>query len=216
MAWSLPSLCASLVAPHVRPPPLSPSQVRFDAQVSLPDGAPSGVLATAYHAGHQLGGAMWRIVRGTESVVYAPIVNHRTEQQLRKADFAAIRSSSVLLMEGGTGGIEAGGSRPGSSSAIPAAWSLPTATVSPAVASATPSSVDAQWVATLVEGMLSHLRKGGSVLLPSDTAGRSLELVARIDAALGTTYPFDVFFLSHESAKVRVGDALCVRSRVCS
>lgn len=43
-------------------------------------GRGDGIVVTPFQAGHSLGGAIWRIVKDTEQIVYAVDLNHSRER----------------------------------------------------------------------------------------------------------------------------------------
>ncbi|KAF2734698.1 hypothetical protein EJ04DRAFT_602205 [Polyplosphaeria fusca] len=117
-----------------------------------------GLTITAYSAGHTLGGTIWHIQYGMESVVYAVDWNQAREHVL---------SGAAWLGGPGTGGSE-----------VLEQLRRPTAMIC--------SSKGAGLVATSGqlskrdEALLSQVRSavgnGGSVLIPSDSSARILEL----------------------------------------
>lgn len=167
------------------------AQVRFLEECTVR----GGVLVTAYAAGFSLGGAMWRIVRGVESVVFAPKLHHRSEGHLPKALVASLlHSPSALIVDGGFAGRPfLDGTQENAERTLPPASAPPGA----------PPRVREAWEAALVESAVRVLQRGGSVLLPTDTAGRSLEILFRLDAEYGTRYPWPIYFVSHKAFEVR-------------
>ena len=55
--------------------------VRY-VQHSALSGRGAGITVTAYAAGHMLGGAVWKVHKEAEDVVYAVDYNHRKEKHL--------------------------------------------------------------------------------------------------------------------------------------
>lgn len=173
------------------------AQVRFLEESSLR----SGVSLTAFAAGVALGGALWRVVKGVESVVFAPALHHRREGVLPKAMLASplLRAPSVLVVDGGFAGSSLLTDGVGGDAAVAAAWALPSASAPPGGAAPRPRDA---WELALVETCVRTLQRGGSVLLPCDTAGRSLEVLFRLDQEYGTKYPWPIFFLGHAASEV--------------
>ena len=167
------------------------AQVRFLEECPVR----GGILVTAYAAGYSLGGAMWRVVRGVESIIFAPMLNHRNEGHLPKSLLATLlKNPSALIVDGGFAGeafLEGKG--------VASTLTLPPATFPPG----TPPRPREAWEAALVEAAVRVLQRGGSVLLPTDTAGRSLEVLYRLDAEYGTRYQWPIFFVSHKAFEVR-------------
>ena len=61
--------------------------------------APSGITVTAYAAGHTLGGAVWKVHKDAEDVVYAVDYNHRREKHLNGTTLDAINRPSLLIAD---------------------------------------------------------------------------------------------------------------------
>jgi cleavage and polyadenylation specificity factor subunit 2 len=173
------------------------SQVRFLEESSLR----SGVLLTAFAAGVALGGALWRVVKGAESVVFAPALHPRSEGVMPKAMLtsALLRAPSVLVVDGGFTGAPLLADGAGGEAPVASAWTLPPASGPPGAA-ARPREA---WEAALVETCVRTLQRGGSVLLPCDTAGRSLEVLFRLDQEYETKYPWPIYFLGNAANEVR-------------
>jgi len=119
---------------------------------------PNGLTITAYSAGHTLGGSIWHIQHGMESVVYAVDWNQATEHVL---------SGAAWL-----GGPGAGGSEVLRQLRRPTALICSSKGTKRVKVSRSPSKRD--------EALLSMIREtianGGSVLIPSDSSARILEL----------------------------------------
>ena len=124
----------------------------------------NGLTVTAYNAGHTLGGSIWHIQHGMESVVYAADWNQARENVL----------SGAAWLGSGTGGSE-----------VLEQLRRPTAMICSSKNSAlvrvakAPSKRD--------EELLSRIRdtvdKGGSVLIPCDSSARILELAYLLEKA---------------------------------
>ena len=218
-AFSAEDLAAAFKLPEFGGPVV---QVRYAEESAL---GSSGVLATAYAAGHQLGGALWRVVKGAESVVYAPRLQHRGELHLPRALLAGqgLRTPTALIVDGGFAGLElldagvlggssgsggggSGGARAGVGAAAGAdvsAWLLPPPPRLLGGSGASERARKDAWQVSLVEACVAVMRKGGSVLLPADTAGRGLELLLRLDSCYGLRGSWPIFFLSSVAPEVR-------------
>lgn len=72
--------------------------VRF-AQHSALAGKGLGITVTAYAAGHMLGGAVWKVHKEAEDVVYAVDYNHRKEKHLNGTALEAINRPSLLITD---------------------------------------------------------------------------------------------------------------------
>ncbi|KAF2106320.1 beta-lactamase-like protein [Lophiotrema nucula] len=117
----------------------------------------SGLTVTAYSAGHTLGGTIWHIQYGMESVVYAVDWNQAREHVL----------SGAAWLGGGSSGSE-----------VLEQLRRPTALV--CSSKGTGLAASARQRNTRDDALLSLIRetvqKGGSVLIPSDSSARVLEL----------------------------------------
>ncbi|EXJ92734.1 hypothetical protein A1O3_01286 [Capronia epimyces CBS 606.96] len=138
-----------LITPLKYSQPLQPTPSQFSAPVE-------GLTVTAYNAGHTLGGTIWHIQHGLESIVYAVDWNQARENVVAGAAWF-----------GGVGGAE-----------VIEQLRKPSALVC--------SSVGATRVAlsggrkARDDALLGHIKssiaKGGTVLIPTDSAARVLEL----------------------------------------
>ena len=125
----------------------------------------NGLTITAYSAGHTLGGAIWHIQHGLESIVYAVDWNQGRENVL---------SGAAWLGGAGAGGAE-----------VIEQLRKPTAMVC--------SSRGAEKLALpggrkkrdelLLDMIRATLSKGGTVLIPSDSSARVLELAYLLEHA---------------------------------
>jgi len=59
----------------------------------------SAITVTAYAAGHTLGGAVWKIHKDAEDVVYAVDYNHRREKHLNGTVLDSINRPSLLITD---------------------------------------------------------------------------------------------------------------------
>ncbi|KAF1945815.1 hypothetical protein EJ02DRAFT_368705 [Clathrospora elynae] len=118
----------------------------------------NGLTITAYNAGHTLGGSIWHIQHGMESVVYAVDWNQAREHVL---------SGAAWLGGPGTGGSE-----------VLEQLRRPTALICSSKGTdmvkvaRSPSKRDE----ALLEMIRATVANGGSVLIPSDSSARILEL----------------------------------------
>ncbi|ETN40875.1 uncharacterized protein HMPREF1541_05155 [Cyphellophora europaea CBS 101466] len=121
-----------------------------------------GLTLTAYNSGHTLGGTIWHIQHGMESIVYAVDWNQARENVIAGAAWF-----------GGVGGSE-----------VIEQLRRPTALVC--------SSIGGNKIASYGrkardEALLGHIRsclsKGGSVLIPTDSSARILELAWILEKA---------------------------------
>ncbi|KAF2853923.1 hypothetical protein T440DRAFT_293740 [Plenodomus tracheiphilus IPT5] len=119
---------------------------------------PNGLTITAYSAGHTLGGSIWHIQHGMESVVYAVDWNQATEHVL---------SGAAWL-----GGPGAGGSEVLKQLRRPTALICSSKGTQQVKVARSPSKRDEALLAMIRETVTN----GGSVLIPSDSSARILEL----------------------------------------
>ncbi|KAF2878081.1 beta-lactamase-like protein [Massariosphaeria phaeospora] len=123
----------------------------------------SGLTITAYSAGHTLGGTIWHIQHGMESVVYAVDWNQAREHVL---------SGAAWLGGPGTGGSE-----------VLEQLRRPTALICSSKGSGLVNIAGQRH--NRDDALLSMIRdtvaKGGSVLIPSDSSARILELAYMLE-----------------------------------
>ena len=72
--------------------------VRY-VQHSALTGRGEGITVTPYAAGHMLGGAVWKVQKETEDVVYAVDYNHRKEKHLNGTALESINRPSLLITD---------------------------------------------------------------------------------------------------------------------
>eukprot|EP00949_MAST-11_sp_MAST-11-sp1_P001800 g1800.t1 len=69
-------------------------------QESLELRSPGGVItATPFLAGHMLGGAVWRISKETDSIVYAVDVNHQKDRHLDRTALGTLQNPTALITD---------------------------------------------------------------------------------------------------------------------
>ncbi|KAI0427880.1 beta-lactamase-like protein [Xylaria sp. FL1042] len=125
----------------------------------------NGLTITAYNSGHTLGGTIWHIQHGLESIVYAVDWNQGREN---------VYSGAAWLGGGGGGGAE-----------VIEQLRKPTALVCSSRGGEKPSlsggrsKRDEQ----LLEKVRSCVAKGGTVLIPTDSSARVLELAYLLEHA---------------------------------
>ena len=125
----------------------------------------NGLTITAYNAGHTLGGTIWHIQHGMESVVYAVDWNQVRENVL---------SGAAWLGASGAGGAE-----------VIEQLRKPTALICSArgVEYTAPAGGRVRRDELLLDMIRSTIAKGGTVLIPTDTSARVLELAYVLDHA---------------------------------
>ncbi|KAH6615657.1 beta-lactamase-like protein [Chaetomium sp. MPI-SDFR-AT-0129] len=122
----------------------------------------NGLSITAYNSGHTLGGTIWHIQHGLESIVYAVDWNQARENVF----------SGAAWLGGGHGGAGGGG---GSGAEVIEQLRKPTALV---CSSRTPEAAlpRARRDEQLLESIKLCIARGGTVLIPVDSSARVLEL----------------------------------------
>ncbi|KAG0172138.1 cleavage and polyadenylation specificity factor subunit 2 [Apophysomyces sp. BC1034] len=132
------------------------TSLRYSQPCALP-GKCQGITITAYAAAHTIGGTIWKIKQDTDEIVYAVDFNHRKECHL---DGTALYSGGVMLD----------------------ALTRPSLLITDALnASVIHPPRREDRYAAMFDTMISSLEKGGSVLLPTDSSARVLELSYLLD-----------------------------------
>ena len=122
-----------------------------------------GLVLTAYNAGHTLGGTIWHIQHGMESIVYAVDWNQARENVIGGAAWF-----------GGLGGSE-----------VIEPLRKPTALICSSKNGDSPPSSGGRKKRdqSLLDNLRTSLAKGGAVLIPSDSSARMLELAFVLEKA---------------------------------
>lgn len=151
------SYCTRIITlKYSQPTPLHSAAARVSGKLG-------SITITAYSAGHTLGGTIWKIQQAQESIVYAVDWNHSRENCLRGAAF---------LSGGGGVPVETLG--------------RPTALVCSAKNSEVVNIAGGRKKRDemLLESIKkTALERGGTVLIPTDSVGRVLELVYLLEHA---------------------------------
>jgi cleavage and polyadenylation specificity factor subunit 2 len=139
----------SLITPLKYSQPHQPSPSSFSAPLE-------GLTLTAYNSGHTLGGTIWHIQHGMESIVYAVDWSQARENVIAGASWF-----------GGVGGGE-----------VIEQLRNPTALVCSSMGADRPALPGGRKARddTLLAHIKTSLTKGGAVLIPSDSSARILEL----------------------------------------
>ncbi|KAF9433404.1 cleavage and polyadenylation specificity factor subunit 2 [Entomortierella beljakovae] len=128
-----------------------------------------GITITASSAGHTVGGTIWKISKDTESILYAVDYNYRKDKHL---------DATVLLRSDGN---------------APQEFQRPSLMITDAFNSgqlSQPSRTSRD--RALLESIIATINSGGSVLLPTDSSTRVLELAYMLDSycmASGVGFP---------------------------
>ncbi|KAF9998559.1 cleavage and polyadenylation specificity factor subunit 2 [Entomortierella chlamydospora] len=118
-----------------------------------------GITITASSAGHTVGGTVWKISKDTESILYAVDYNYRKDKHL---------DATVLLPIDGN---------------VPPEFQRPSLMITDAYNSGQlyqPSRLSRD--RALLESTIAAINRGGSVLLPTDSSTRVLELAYMLDS----------------------------------
>lgn len=166
--------------------------LRFLEEVSF---STENITLSPSNSGYMLGGSVWRISKGTETILYAPVFNHKNEKHLAKASIQTLfRSPSAIITS----------SYIGQELIDPGTSTTPTTTAAPSSSSSFHPSGghgDSQGK-EFVDTCLRSLRVGGHVLIPCDTVGRVLELLIRLDSLWGLHYHYPIYYLNYVAPNV--------------
>ncbi|OZJ06761.1 hypothetical protein BZG36_00414 [Bifiguratus adelaidae] len=135
----------------------------FDRMVSLRYSQPTvlpgkckGIIVTAYAAGHTVGGTLWKIKKDTDEIVYAVDFNHQKERHL---------DGTVLLTSG----------------VVPDALVRPSLMITDAQNAEVIHPQRKLRDEAFLETIMNTLENKASVLLPTDSSTRVLELAYLLD-----------------------------------
>ncbi|KAG0235113.1 cleavage and polyadenylation specificity factor subunit 2, partial [Mortierella sp. GBA43] len=152
------------------------SCLRYHQPIEL-SGKCKGITITASSAGHTVGGTVWKISKDTESILYAVDYNHRKDKHL---------DGTVLLQSDGN---------------APQEFQRPSLMITDAfnakqlLQPSRPARDRA-----LLESTVATLHAGGSVLLPTDSSTRVLELAYMLDSYwMANRIRFPLILLTHFS-----------------
>ncbi|KJE89722.1 cleavage and polyadenylation specificity factor [Capsaspora owczarzaki ATCC 30864] len=154
--------------------------LKFQQRVVVPLGAKTKPITIIPHAaGHMVGGTIWRIITEGEDIVYAVDFNHQLERHLNPTelkDLFQYERPSILISNSFNYGAE----------------SVPRKTR------------DRLFLDSIVNTLINPKdgSAGGSVLIPTDTAGRVLELAQVLDKQWEKYKNFPIVVLSHISRTV--------------
>ncbi|EFA82503.1 beta-lactamase domain-containing protein [Heterostelium album PN500] len=131
-------------------------ELSFSQHYTLTTPSSATITITPYSAGHMIGGSVWKITKETDTIIYAIDFNHRKEGHL-EGFFPVLQGQDLLK---------------------------PTHLITDARHARTPPTAlkRIEKDKALYSTLLKTLREGGNVLLPVDTAGRSLELLQSIES----------------------------------
>ncbi|KAJ0402573.1 hypothetical protein P43SY_006812 [Pythium insidiosum] len=110
-----------------------------------------GIVITPHVAGHLIGGSIWRIVKETDDIIYAVDYNHRSEHVLQKTILDSFTRPTLLITD------------------------------SMNIHTEQPKLKDRDSKVGIMVEILKTVRAGGSVLIPTDSSGRVLELMRVLD-----------------------------------
>ncbi|KAI9487623.1 MAG: beta-lactamase-like protein [Benjaminiella poitrasii] len=129
--------------------------LRYSQPFSL-TGKCQGITITAYAAAHTIGGTIWKIKQDTEEIVYAVDFNHRKEQHL---DGTVLHLGGMVLDS----------------------LTRPSLLITDSYNSKVVHPARKDRYAAMFDTMTKSLKAGGSVLLPTDSSARVLELSYLLD-----------------------------------
>ncbi|RGB38277.1 beta-lactamase-like protein [Rhizophagus diaphanus] len=133
------------------------------------------ITITAYAAGHTIGGTIWKIKKDAEEIVYAVDYNHKKERHL---DGTVLHKDGVVLD----------------------ALSRPTLMITDTYNSLISHPARKHRDAALFETIKTTLQDNGSVLLPTDSSARVLELAYLLDQHWTyNQFTYPLIFLSYQS-----------------
>lgn len=154
------------------------TSLRYSQATQL-SGRCQGITITANNAGHSLGGTIWKIVRGSDHVVYAVDWNHARDQHL----------NGTTMFSGGM---------------VPEGLSRPSLLITDANNATAVIAARSKRNTALFESIDTTVQSGGSVLIPIDASSRSLELCEMLENYWVNTESIrsiPVYFLSHSNIK---------------
>ncbi|KAI8334392.1 beta-lactamase-like protein [Chlamydoabsidia padenii] len=131
------------------------TSLRYSQPCALP-GKCQGIVITAYAAAHTVGGTIWKIKQDTNDIVYAVDFNHRKESHL---DGTALLTDGVVLDS----------------------LARPSLLITDSLNADIFSPPRKDRYSAMFDTIHGTLSNGGSVLLPSDSAARVLELAYLLD-----------------------------------
>ncbi|KAL1934717.1 hypothetical protein VTP01DRAFT_6899 [Rhizomucor pusillus] len=129
--------------------------LRYSQPFPLP-GKCEGITITAYAAAHTIGGTIWKIKQDTDEIVYAVDFNHRKECHL----------NGTVLHSGGV---------------VLDALTRPSLMITGALNASVSHPSRKERYAAMFDTMIKTVQAGGSVLLPTDSSARVLELSYLLD-----------------------------------
>ncbi|KAI9362898.1 beta-lactamase-like protein [Zopfochytrium polystomum] len=73
--------------------------LKVSQPMQLPGSRCKGISVTAYPAGHSLGGAIWKIKKDTDEIIYAVDYNHAGERHLQKSSLGLLTRPTLLITD---------------------------------------------------------------------------------------------------------------------
>lgn len=140
---------------------------------------------TPVNSGRCLGGCLWRLKWQTDEILYACDMNPLGGELIMNR--AALPAPSSQVGGGGSGGAVSGGAAAASGAASSSSsGSGPALLITDATNWGRSLKPLSQRMQDLKDSILSTVRRGGNVLLPTDAAGRVLELLLFLDRLWNT------------------------------
>ncbi|EEY70242.1 cleavage and polyadenylation specificity factor subunit, putative [Phytophthora infestans T30-4] len=73
-------------------------QLKYSEKLTLTSSG-EGIVITPHVAGHLIGGALWRIMKETDDIIYAVDYNHRSEHVLQKTILDSFTRPTLLITD---------------------------------------------------------------------------------------------------------------------
>lgn len=125
-----------------------------------------------YVGGHMIGGTVWKIVKETDEILYAVDYNHKKERHLNPTVLETLNRPTLLITDAFNGLTTQTSRRSRDMDLIGMTLIFDISTV---------LIISVAWSEMTTDTTMKTLRGDGNVLLPTDTAGRVLELLLTLD-----------------------------------
>ncbi|KAI9911602.1 hypothetical protein PsorP6_009581 [Peronosclerospora sorghi] len=132
-------------------------QLKYSEKLTLTSSG-EGIVITPHVAGHLIGGALWRIMKETDDIIYAVNYNHRSEHVLQKTILDSFTRPTLLITD-----------------------SMNLQSEQPKLKDRDSKVGLVAKRTTIMMEILKTVRNGGNVLIPTDSSGRVLELMRVLD-----------------------------------
>lgn len=166
--------------------PISIHPISSTSAVGMDIGVDLLATVTAYPAGRTIGGSTWCIRCGTAEIVYAMDINLKRDSVLDGATLDLPASPSLLIVEGGC----ANGSRNQHSVAVTRRKRLHGGAVGGSAVGGGGGGTE-----SIISSVMDTVRMEGNVLIPVETASRTLELLHTLGKFWTDQKLFDLYHL---------------------